>query len=93
MDPDRRIRLQLNGGVLALITGGTRLTIGLSQVGVLTGREFSAMICRELGVSSGRLGAIFRHLVREMNAWYYRCLMERDDWELSLRRPKAKEPK
>ena len=93
LDPDRRVRLQLNGGVLALITGGTRLTIGLSQVGVLTGREFSAMICRELGVSSGRLGAIFRHLVREMNAWYYRCLMERDDWELSLRRPKAKEPK
>ena len=91
LDPERRNRLQLNGGVWALVTGSTRLTIGLSQVGVLNAREFSAMLCRELGVSSGRLGAIFRHLVREMDQWYYRSLMERESWELELRKPRDKE--
>lgn len=91
LDTTVSIRTSVKDGVIGVSSGQMILSIGLPVVSVTSAREFAALLVQELAMNAGGIGTTFSHLVRELNAWFYRALLERDPWELDLRQPKDKE--
>lgn len=91
LDTTASIRTSVKDGVIGVSSGQMILNIGLPVVSVTSAREFAALLVRELAMNTGGIGTTFSHLVRELNAWFYRALLERDPWELDLRQPRDKE--
>lgn len=91
LDTSIGIRSSVRGGVPGVAGGELILHIGLPIVSVMSAREFAAMLVRELAMNAGGMGTTFSHLVRELNAWFYRALHERDPWEPALRARREKE--
>jgi Zn-dependent protease with chaperone function len=60
------------------------LTIGLPLVGGLTIPQLAGVIAHELGHFSQGAGTKVSFFVRSMNAWFYRIVYERDDWDEKL---------
>lgn len=91
LDTTASIRTSVKDGVIGVSSGQMVLNIGLPVVSVTSARELAALLVRELAMNAGGIGTTFSHLVRELNAWFYRALMERDPWELDLRQARDKE--
>ncbi|WP_395748145.1 M48 family metallopeptidase [Prosthecobacter sp.] len=84
LDTSISVRSTMFGGLTGILTGKTMLHVGLPVVSVITARELSGLLAHELSHNAGGLGTIFVHAVREMNAWFFRAAMERDQWEMHL---------
>ncbi|MEQ1750145.1 MAG: hypothetical protein ABL974_12020 [Prosthecobacter sp.] len=91
LDTTATIRTSVSGGVMGIASGRLVLNIGLPVVSVTSAREFAALLVRELAMNAGGLGTALSFVVRELNAWFYRALHERDPWELDLRQARDKE--
>lgn len=81
LDSTVTVRSSLRRGFVGMATGEVVLHIGLPVVAALNARELAGLLARELGYCSGGIGATFGNLVREINAWFYRALLEREPWE------------
>lgn len=84
LDTTASIRTSVKGGVNGIGQGEIVVNIGLPVVSVISARELAALLVRELAMNAGGIGTTFSHVVRELNAWFYRALHERDPWELDL---------
>lgn len=93
LDTTASIRTSVKDGIMGISGAQMILNIGLPVVSVTSAREFAALLVRELAMNAGGVGTTFSHVVRELNAWFYRALHERDPWELDLRQAKEKETK
>ncbi len=91
LDTTISVRSSMFGGLLGILTGQTMLHLGLPVVSVITSRELSGLLAHELSHNAGGMSTIFVHAVREMNAWFFRAVMERDEWEMHLREKPKKE--
>lgn len=91
LDTTISVRSSMFGGLYGILTGQTVLHLGLPVVSVVTARELGGLLAHELSHNAGGLGTIFVHAVREMNAWFFRAVMERDEWEMHLREKPRKE--
>lgn len=91
LDTSISVRSTMFGGLVGILTGKTTLHVGLPVVSVITARELSGLLAHELSHNAGGLSTIFVHAVREMNAWFFRAVMERDEWELQMREAPKKE--
>jgi len=91
LDTTVSIRTSVKDGVIGVSSGQMILNIGLPVVSVTSAREFAALLVRELAMNTGGIGTTFSHVVRELNTWFYRALLERDPWEMDLRQPREKE--
>lgn len=84
LDTSISVRSTMFGGLTGILTGQTTLHLGLPVVSVITARELGGLLAHELSHNAGGIGTIFVHAVREMNAWFFRAALERDEWELHL---------
>ena len=84
LDTSITVRSSMFGGLTGILTGKTMLHLGLPVVSVITARELSGLLARELSHNAGGIGTLFVHAVREMNAWFFRAVLERDMWEVHL---------
>lgn len=91
LDTTVTIRSSVKNGISGISSGEMILNIGLPVVSVISAREFAALLVRELAMNAGGLGTALSHMVRELNAWFYRALHERDPWELDLKSARARE--
>lgn len=85
LDTTAGIRTSVKGGLAGVSTGQVVMHIGLPVVSVTSSRELAALLVRELSMNSGGMSTTFCHLLRELNAWFYRALHEHDPWEMNLR--------
>jgi len=92
LDTTTSVRSTMFGGLVGILTGQTMLHLGLPVISVITARELSGLLAYELSHNAGGIGTIFVHAVREMNAWFFRAVMERDAWEMRMREAPKKEP-
>jgi len=93
LDTTISVRSSMFGGLVGILTGQTTLHLGLPVISVITARELAGLLAHELSHNAGGLSTIFIHAVREMNAWFFRAVMERDPWELRMRDAPRKESK
>ncbi len=93
LDTTASIRTSVKDGVIGVSSGQMMLNIGLPVVSVTSAREFASLLVQELAMNAGGIGTTFSHLVRELNSWFYRALMERDPWEMNMRQARKKETK
>jgi hypothetical protein len=91
LDTTVSIRTSVKNGVIGVGSGEMILNIGLPVVSVTSAREFAALLVRELAMNAGGIGTTFSHVVRELNAWFYRALLERDSWEFDLKKTSDKD--
>jgi len=91
LDTTISVRSSMFGGLYGILTGQTMLHVGLPVVSVITARELAGLLAHELSHNAGGIGTIFVHAVREMNAWFFRAVMERDEWEMKMREAPKKE--
>lgn len=84
MDSSVTVRSSLKRGAVGFASGEVVLHIGMPVIAAMNARDFAALLVRELGYCSGGFGAVFGNLVREINAWFYRALLEREPWQLEL---------
>lgn len=91
LDTTASIRSSVKNGVIGVSSGEMILNIGLPVVSVTSAREFAALLVRELAMNAGGIGTTFSHVVRELNSWFYRALLERDAWEFDLEKGREKE--
>lgn len=91
LDTTVSIRTSVKDGIIGVGSGQMILNIGLPVVSVTSAREFAALLVRELAMNAGGIGTTFSHVVRELNAWFYRALLERDSWEFDLKKHDEKE--
>lgn len=91
LDTTISVRSSMFGGLTGILTGQTMLHLGLPVVSVITSRELGGLLAHELSHNAGGIGTIFVHAVREMNAWFFRAVMERDEWEMHLSEKPKKE--
>ena len=89
LDSTVTVRSSLRRGFIGMATGEVVLHLGMPVVAALNAREMAALLARELGYCSGGMGATFGNLVREVNAWFFRALLEREPWDVGA--TKAKE--
>lgn len=89
LDTSISVRSSMFGGLTGILTGQTMLHLGLPVVSVITARELAGLLAHELSHNAGGLTTIFIHAVREINAWFFRAMMERDGWEM----PRSKVPR
>ncbi len=82
LDSTIRVRSSMLGGLSGILSGQTVLHLGLPVVSVITSRELGGLLAQELGYNAGGIGTPFVHVVREMNAWFFRAALERDPWEV-----------
>jgi hypothetical protein len=85
LDTTAGVRASVKGGLGGISTGRVILHVGLPVVSVTSSRELAALMVRELAMNSGGMSTTFCHLLRELNAWFYRALHEQDPWEMNLR--------
>lgn len=93
LDTTISVRSSMFGGLVGILTGQTTLHLGLPVISVITARELAGLLAHELSHNAGGLSTLFIHAVREMHAWFFRALMERDPWELCMRDAPRKESK
>jgi hypothetical protein len=91
LDTTISVRSSMFGGLFGILTGQTTLHLGLPVISVITARELSGLLAHELSHNAGGISTIFVHAVREMNAWFFRAVMERDSWEMHLSEKPKKE--
>jgi hypothetical protein len=91
LDTTISVRSSMFGGLFGILTGQTTLHLGLPVISVITARELSGLLAHELSYNAGGISTIFVHAVREMNAWFFRAVMERDSWEMHLSEKPKKE--
>ncbi|WP_395744087.1 M48 family metallopeptidase [Prosthecobacter sp.] len=92
LDTSISVRSTMFGGLTGILTGQTVLHLGLPVVSVITARELGGLLAHELSHNAGGISTLFVHAVREMNAWFFRAALERDEWEMHLKeKPKARE--
>lgn len=84
LDTTISVRSSMFGGLLGILTGQTMLHLGLPVISVITARELAGLLAHELSHNAGGVSTIFVHAVREMNAWFFRAVMERDAWEMHV---------
>ncbi len=73
------------GGGLGMLFGRELvLTIGLPLVAGLSARQLAGVLAHELGHFSQGTGMRLSGVVRSVNAWFYRVVYERDDWDAAL---------
>lgn len=84
LDTTISVRSSMFGGLLGILTGQTVLHIGLPVISVITSRELAGLLAHEMSHNAGGVSTIFVHAVREMNAWFFRAVMERDAWEMHV---------
>ncbi len=84
LDTSISFRSSMHGGLWGIFTGQSVLHLGLPVISVITARELAGLLGRELSHGAGGLSTVFIHTVREMNAWFFRAAVERDEWELRL---------
>ena len=75
-----------NRGVLSLLGGDLRLTIGISMVAGLNVRQFAGVLAHEFGHFSQGTGMRFSYLIRSISFWFTRVVYERDAWDEKLYR-------
>lgn len=83
-DSKGSIRVSLHHGLRGVMGGDLVMMIGMPLGAVLGAREIAAALAQELGPCAGGLGLRLTHIVREMNAWFFRALYHRDPWEDAL---------
>ncbi|MFO1486337.1 MAG: hypothetical protein U1F71_23445 [Verrucomicrobiaceae bacterium] len=81
LDTTISVRGSMLGGLTGILTGQTVLNLGLPVISVITARDLAGLLAYELSHNAGGFGTVFVHAVREMNAWFFRAVMERDTWE------------
>lgn len=91
LDTTISVRSTMKGGLNGILSGETVMHIGMPVISVVSARELGGLLARELGYGAGGLGTLFVHTVREMNLWFYRAVLERDPWELDLRKAPKRE--
>jgi hypothetical protein len=91
LDTTAGVRTSVKGGLAGISTGRVVMHVGLPVVSVTSSRELAALMARELAMNSGGMSTTFCHLLRELNAWFYRALHEHDPWEMNLRQLRGKE--
>ena len=67
------------------------LTIGLPLVARMSIQQLAGVIAHELGHFSQGAGMKLSFLIRSINAWFWRIVYERDDWDESLARGAQRE--
>jgi Zn-dependent protease with chaperone function len=73
------------GSALGVLLGGDLvLTLGLPLVAGLNTRQLAGVIAHELGHFSQGAGMRLSYVVRSVNAWFWRLVYERDDWDEAL---------
>lgn len=82
LDSTIRVRSAMLGGLSGILSGQTVLHLGLPVVSVITSRELGGLLAQELSCNAGGIGTPFVHVVREMNAWFFRAALEREPWEV-----------
>ena len=92
LDSTITIRSSMLGGLTGILSGQTVLHLGLPVVSVITSRELGGLLAQELSHSAGGIGTPFVHVVREMNAWFFRAALERNPWEVYTHVTPQREP-
>lgn len=73
------------GGALGFLVGGDLvLTLGLPLVAGLSIQQLAGVIAHELGHFSQGAGMRLSYVVRSINAWLFRVVYERDNWDDAL---------
>lgn len=92
LDTSISLRSSMFGGLVGILTGQTMLHLGLPVISVISARELAGLLAYELSHNAGGFSTLFIHAVREMNAWFFRAVMERDEWEMHMSQgPRDKE--
>ncbi len=91
LDTTTTVRSSMYQGLAGIFTGNSQLHLGLPVVSVITARELGGLLAAELSHHAGSASMVFVHAVREMNAWFFRAVMERDEWEVRLQKPPRRE--
>ncbi|MFO0888475.1 MAG: M48 family metalloprotease [Isosphaeraceae bacterium] len=71
-------------GFFSLFRKRLVLTVGLPLAATMTLREFAGVLAHEFGHFSQSAGMQLTYLVRSINAWFYRVVYERDEWDATL---------
>lgn len=82
LDCTTSVRSSMLGGLSGILSGQTVLHLGLPVVSVITSRELGGLLAQELSHNAGWIGTPLVHVVREMNAWFFRAALDRDPWEV-----------
>lgn len=91
LDTTAGVRTSVKGGLGGISTGRVVMHLGLPVVSVTSSRELAALMVQELAMNSGGMNTTFCHLLRELNAWFYRALHDHEPWEMNLRRVRGRE--
>lgn len=91
LDTTATARSSMHRGLMGIFTGNSQLHLGMPVVSVITARELGGLLAAELSHHAGGASTVFVHAVREMNAWFYRAVMERDEWEVRMQEPVRRE--
>ncbi|MHB1077995.1 MAG: M48 family metalloprotease [Prosthecobacter sp.] len=92
LDSTIRVRSSMLGGLSGILSGQTVLHLGMPVVSVITSRELGGLLAQELSCNAVGIGAPFVHVVREMNAWFFRAALESNPWEVYVHVSKQREP-
>ncbi len=90
--PPRRIDLDCNINAAASLRHGWKslfsddlvLTIGIPLVAGLNMRQFAGVIAHEFGHFTQGFGMRLSYIARSINAWFFRVVYERDQWDVAL---------
>jgi Zn-dependent protease with chaperone function len=78
-------------GWRSIFTNDVILVIGLPLVGGMNINQFAGIITHEYGHFSQGSGMRAAYVIREINAWFYRVVRERDKWDVALERASEQE--
>ena len=92
LDSTISVRSSMLGGLSGILSGQTVLHLGMPVVSVITSRELGGLLAQELSCNAGGIGTLFVHVVREMNAWFFRAALESNPWEVYVHVSKQREP-
>jgi Zn-dependent protease with chaperone function len=71
-------------GFFSLLRRRLVLTVGLPLAATMDLRQFAGVLAHEFGHFSQSVGMQLTYLVRSINAWFYRVVHERDEWDATL---------
>ncbi len=84
LDTSTSFHSSMHGGLAGILTGKPVLHLGLPVISVVSGRELAGLLAHELSHHAGGLSTMFIHVIREMNAWFFRAAMEREEREARM---------